>query len=180
MNDCRTSNGILSILSVCACLYLWWWMYFGWPCVASSFYFEILAITISFTCCVNITCHIASLFMDIYLFTHTCCTPRIAKFRGSFCLDVCKSCIDDSKWNSNSCIHQGGALHKFWGSKSFKFFHSYKSLSWLSSITKKGEIESAFAPYVSFGVLITSKLGTNVILIRYVVAISPMKDSKSW
>ena len=30
----------------------------------------------------------------IYLFTHTCCTPRIAKFRGSFCLDVCKSCID--------------------------------------------------------------------------------------
>ena len=63
--------------------------------------------------------------------------------------------------------------------KGFKFFHSYKSLSWLSSITKKGEIESAFAPYVGFGVLMTSKLGTNVILIRYVIAISSMKDSKS-
>ena len=40
-------------------------------------------------------------------------------------------------------------------------------------------IESAFAPYVGFGVLMTFKLGTNVILMRYVVAISPMKDSKS-
>ena len=39
--------------------------------------------------------------------------------------------------------------------------------------------ESAFAPYVGFGVLMTSRLGTNVILMRYVVAISPMKDSKS-
>ena len=64
--------------------------------------------------------------------------------------------------------------------KSFKFFHSYKSLSWLSSITKKGEIESAFAPYVGFGVLMTSNLGTNVILMRYVAAISPMKDSEEW
>ena len=121
-----------------------------------------------------------SFFTDIYLFTYTCCTPWIAKFRGSFCLDVCKSCIDDSIWNSNSCIHQGGALHKFWGLKALTFFHSYKSLSSLSSITKKGETESAFAPYVGFGVLMTSKFGTNVILMRYVVAISPMKDSKSW
>ena len=64
------------------------------------------------------------------------------------------------------------------GFKSFKFFHSYKSLNWLSSITKKGKIESAFASYVGFGVLMTSKLGNNVILIRYVVAISPMKDSE--
>jgi hypothetical protein len=48
----------------------------------------------------------------------------------------------------------------------------------LSSITKKGEIKSAFAPYVGFGVLLTSKLGTNVILMRYVVAISPMKELK--
>jgi hypothetical protein len=39
--------------------------------------------------------------------------------------------------------------------------------------------ESAFAPSVGFGVLMTSKLGTNVILMRYVAAISPMKDSKS-
>ena len=40
-------------------------------------------------------------------------------------------------------------------------------------------VESAFAPYVGFGVLMTSKLGTNVILMRYVTAISPMKDLKS-
>ena len=39
--------------------------------------------------------------------------------------------------------------------------------------------ESAFAPYVGFGVLMISKLRTNVILMRYVTAISPMKDSKS-
>jgi hypothetical protein len=49
----------------------------------------------------------------------------------------------------------------------------------LSSITKKEEIESAFAPYVSFGVLMTSKLGTNAILMRYVAVISTIKDSKS-
>ena len=42
------------------------------------------------------------------------------------------------------------------------------------------ETESAFAPYVGFGVLMTSKLGTNVILMRYVTAISPVKESKSW
>ena len=56
------------------------------------------------------------------------------------------------------------------GFKSFKFFHSYKSQSWLSSITKNEEIESAFAPYVDFGVLMTSKLGTNEILMRYIIA----------
>ena len=39
--------------------------------------------------------------------------------------------------------------------------------------------ESAFVPYVGFGVLMTSKLGTNMILMRYVVAISPVKESKS-
>ena len=43
-----------------------------------------------------------------------------------------------------------------------------------------GYIESAFAPYVGFGVLMTFKLGTNVILMRYAAAISLMKDSKSW
>ena len=70
----------------------------------------------------EITWHITFLFTDIYLFTHTCCTPQIAKFWGSIYLDVCKSCIDDSNWNSNSCIYQGGALHKFWGSKALSSF----------------------------------------------------------
>ena len=46
-------------------------------------------------------------------------------------------------------------------------------------VKEKKLVESAFAPYVSFGVLMTSKLRTNVILMRYVAAISPMKDSKS-
>ena len=48
---------------------------------------------------------------------------------------------------------------------------------WQESVIVLGE--SAFAPYVGFGVLMTSKLGTNVILMRYVAAISPMKDLKS-
>ena len=39
--------------------------------------------------------------------------------------------------------------------------------------------ESAFVPYVGFGVLMTSKLGTNMILMKYIAAISPMKDLKS-
>jgi hypothetical protein len=60
-----------------------------------------------------------------------------------------------------------GELSLILGVQKLKFFYSYKS-SWLSSITKKGEIESAFAPYVGSGVLMTSKLGTNEILMRYI------------
>ena len=33
--------------------------------------------------------------------------------------------------------------------------------------------ESAFTPYVGFGVLMISKLGTNEILMRYIVALVP-------
>ena len=33
--------------------------------------------------------------------------------------------------------------------------------------------ESAFAPYVGFGVLMTSKLGTNEILMRYIITLVP-------
>ena len=121
MNDCRTSYGYLFILLAYTCLYLWWWMYFGWPCVASNYILKSWP-SYSFYLLCEITCHLAFLFTDIYLFTHTCCTPLITKFRGSFCIDVCKSCIDDSNWNPNSCIHQGGALHKFWGSKVLKSF----------------------------------------------------------
>ena len=40
--------------------------------------------------------------------------------------------------------------------------------------------ESAFAPYVGFGVLMTSKLGTNVILMRYVAAITQYVLSKGF
>jgi hypothetical protein len=34
-------------------------------------------------------------------------------------------------------------------------------------------LESAFAPIVDFGVLVTSKLGTNEILLRYIAALVP-------
>ena len=37
------------------------------------------------------------------------------------------------------------------------------------------KFESAFALYVSFGVLMTSKLGTNEILMRYIAALVPLK-----
>ena len=36
-----------------------------------------------------------------------------------------------------------------------------------------GQHESAFVPYVGFGVLMTSKLGTNEILMRYIAALLP-------
>ena len=45
----------------------------------------------------------------------------------------------------------------------------------MSPIIKKGEIESAFAPYVDFGVLMTSKLGINEILMRYIASLVPWK-----
>jgi hypothetical protein len=48
----------------------------------------------------------------------------------------------------------------------------------LSSSTKKGEIESAFAPYVGFGVLMTSNLGTNALYLRFAIATILMKDAK--
>ena len=70
---------------------------------------------------------------------------------------------------------KGELFINFGYQKNFKFFHSYKILSWLSSITKKREFKSAFAPYVGFGVSMTSKLGTNVILMRYVAVLVPWK-----
>jgi hypothetical protein len=48
-----------------------------------------------------------------------------------------------------------------------------------TNLNQRRRCESAFAPYVGFGVLMTSKLGTNVILMRYVATISPMKELKS-
>ena len=57
--------------------------------------------------------------------------------------------------------------------------HMHYGRTFVRSMREPRVSESAFAPYVGFGVLITSKLGTNVILMRYVAAISPMKDSKS-
>jgi hypothetical protein len=38
--------------------------------------------------------------------------------------------------------------------------------------------ESAFAPYVGFGVLMTSNLGTNALYLRFATATSLMKDAK--
>jgi len=38
--------------------------------------------------------------------------------------------------------------------------------------------ESAFAPNVGFGVLMTSNLGTNVLYLRFATATILMKDSK--
>ena len=121
MDDCRISNVLIYLICLCLSLLV---MMNAFCMAMCSFKFLLwnLGHHTSFYLLCEITCHIASLFIDTYLFTHTCCTPRIAKFRGSFCLGVCKSCIHDSNWNSNSCIHQGGALHKFWGSKVLKSF----------------------------------------------------------
>ena len=81
--------------------------------------------------------------------------------------------IDYRIWNSNQMHMLRGTSSQILEFKSFKFFLSYISLSWLSSITKKGEIESAFAPYMGFGVLMTSKLWTNKFLMRYIAALVP-------
>ena len=122
MDDCRTSLW-LSIYLISLYLSLLMMVNAFWMAMCCfKFLFWNLGHHILFYLLCEITCHIAFLLTSIYLFTHTCCTPRIAKFRGSFCLGECKSCIDDSNWYSNSCIHQGGALHKFWGSKALHSF----------------------------------------------------------
>ena len=38
--------------------------------------------------------------------------------------------------------------------------------------------ESAFAPFVGFGVLMTSNLGTNALYLRFATTTSLMKDAK--
>jgi hypothetical protein len=50
------------------------------------------------------------------------------------------------------------------GIQKLQFFLSVVSLNWLSSITKKEEFVSAFAPGVGFGKLMTIKLGTNIFI----------------
>jgi hypothetical protein len=60
--------------------------------------------------------------------------------------------IDYDQWlrfNFNAYT-KAEPLVKF-GIQKLQFFKSYVSLSWLSSITKKGEFVSAFASVVGFG-----------------------------
>ena len=104
-----------------------------------------LAIIFSFTCC--ITCHLESpFFMDIHLFTYTCCTPRIAKFRGSFYLNICKWCVDDHHWNSNSLHILRGAIHKFWGSKALNSFILIKASFGCHQLPKRGRLKVHLPP----------------------------------
>jgi hypothetical protein len=51
MDDCRISNVLIHLICLCLSLLVMMNVFFVWPCIASSFYFEILAII--FTCCVK-------------------------------------------------------------------------------------------------------------------------------
>ena len=76
-------------------------------------------------------------------------TPRIAKFRGSLFL-MYAILILIKIWNSESNAYIKGELNlNFWNSKA-SILSIFISLSLLSSITKKGEFVSAFAPDVGF------------------------------
>ena len=91
MDDCRISYVLIYLICLCLSLLCHDECCFSF-CMAIC-YFKFLLWNLghhtSFYLLCEITCHIASLFTDTYLFTHTCCTPRIAKFRGNFCLGVC-------------------------------------------------------------------------------------------
>ena len=52
------------------------WMAIIFVCVVLSCYFEILAIIFSFTCWVNITCHIAFSFSRIFTCSYTLVAPH--------------------------------------------------------------------------------------------------------
>jgi len=54
-------------------------------------------------------------------------------------------------WNSKTYAYIKGELNSNFGIQKLQVFTSVVSLSWLSSITKKGEFVSAFAPDVGFG-----------------------------
>ena len=51
--------------------------------------------------------------------------------------------------------------------------HAWRRVQQLQQAAAADGVESAFAPYVGFGVLVTSKLGTNEILMRYIAALVP-------
>ena len=53
-------------------------------------------------------------------------------------------------WNSKFNAYIKGEPNLIFGIQKLYFFQSFISLSWLSSITKKGEFVSAFAPDVGF------------------------------
>jgi hypothetical protein len=53
-------------------------------------------------------------------------------------------------WNSKFNAYIKGEPNLIFGIQKLYFFQSFISLSWLSSITKKGEFVSAFAPGVGF------------------------------
>ena len=82
---------------------------------------------------------------------------------------------------TNTPLPQTGHLGGVGAEDDTKEVEAHLLCSWHHMFLRKYLVtcESAFAPYVGFGVLMTSKLGTNVILMRYVTAISPMKDLKS-
>ena len=89
--------------------------------------------------------------ITLILVTHTCLgTPRIAKFRGSSLLSVCYFDYDQELNFKFNAYTKGELLTKF-AIQKLQFFQSYVSLSWLSSIIKKGEFVSAFTPNVGFG-----------------------------
>jgi hypothetical protein len=53
-------------------------------------------------------------------------------------------------WNFKSYAYIKGELNLNFGIQKVQHFLSIVSLNWLSSITKKGEFVSAFAPNVGF------------------------------
>ena len=53
MDDCRISYVLIYLICLCLSLLVMMNVFFVWPYVTSSFYFEILAIILLFTCCVK-------------------------------------------------------------------------------------------------------------------------------
>ena len=120
----------------------------------------------------NITCHIAFSFSRICTCSHTLVAPHgLQKLGGVSTLIYASDVLIIIEILFIAYIKE--ELSIIFGVQNLIFFYSYKSLSWLSSITKKGEIESVFAPYVGFAVLMTSNLGINEILMRYIAALVP-------
>ena len=127
-----------------------WLMYviFDMAMCSLSFFYHSIQILLIY-CYVSHHVH-ASRFILIHVVTHLG-TPRIAKFRGSSYSSVCNLAYNQGLRFKLRAHTEGELELKLWNSKALILSIIIISLSWLSSITKKGEFVSAFAPDVGFG-----------------------------
>ena len=109
-------------------------------------------------------CEISVICIAYYMFAHVFCTPWMMRFRGSSlfsCEHVQKGIWGQIIWIPFNAHCKGELLLNL----KIQNFNSLYLFLVLSSITKKGEIESASRPLVCFGGLIDTTIKGLTILL---------------